>query len=235
MKINLAIVEDDDKEYTALIAAVERFGSENGVAFSYDRFKTADVMLSAYKPVYDIVFMDIGLPGTNGLEASKRLRERDKNVMIIFVTSLAQFAVNGYEVGAFDFILKPVMYGNIKLKLLRAMERIAASVDLKIKVQSSDGLRIVSVSDIKYVEVMNRSIIYHTNSGDIRSYGALKNVETQLPKKQFARCNNCYLVNLDYVTSVKDYTAVVGGEELKISHSKKKEFLQALGARMEGK
>ena len=148
MKINLAIVEDDDKEYTALIAAVERFGSENGVAFSYDRFKTADVMLSAYKPVYDIVFMDIGLPGTNGLEASKRLRERDKNVMIIFVTSLAQFAVNGYEVGAFDFILKPVMYGNIKLKLLRAMERIAASVDLKIKVQSSDGLRIVSVSDI---------------------------------------------------------------------------------------
>ena len=225
MKINLAIVEDDDKEYTALIAAVERFGSENGVAFSYDRFKTADVMLSAYKPVYDIVFMDIGLPGTNGLEASKRLRERDKNVMIIFVTSLAQFAVNGYEVGAFDFILKPVMYGNIKLKLLRAMERIAAS----------DGLRIVSVSDIKYVEVMNRSIIYHTNSGDISSYGALKNVETQLPKKQFARCNNCYLVNLDYVTSVKDYTAVVGGEELKISHSKKKEFLQAIGARMEGK
>ena len=82
---------------------------------------------------------------------------------------------------------------------------------------------------------MNRSIIYHTNSGDISSYGALKNVETQLPKKQFARCNNCYLVNLDYVTSVKDYTAVVGGEELKISHSKKKEFLQAIGARMEGK
>lgn len=234
MKINLAIVEDDDNEYAALIEAVERFGTENGVKFSYDRFENADVMLGAYKPVYDIVFMDIGLPGTNGFEASKRLRERDKNVMIIFVTSLARFAVSGYEVGAFDFIVKPVKYGNMKVKLLRALERLNAAADKKLKVQTPDGLRIVSVSEIKYVEVMNRSIVYHTTNGDVHSYGSLKNIETLLPDR-FAKCNNCYLVNLDHVTTVRDYTATVGGDELKISRAKKKEFLQALGAHMEGK
>lgn len=234
MKLVVAIVEDDDADYAAIRAALDKFGAENRVSFVSDRFTSADMMLSVYKPIYDIVFMDIGLPGTDGFEISKKLRETDKDVLLIFVTSMSRFAVSGYEVDAFDFVVKPIAYGNLKLKLLRALDRLNANADRKIKVQASDGLRIVSVSSIKYVEVMNRSIVYHTTDGDIHTYGALKNIEAMLPAKQFAKCNSCYLVNLDYVSSVRDYTAIVDGDELSVSHSKKKEFLQALCAFMEG-
>ena len=234
-KLVVAIVEDDDAEYAEIKLALDKFGAENDVTFVSDRYDNADVMLSVYKPVYDIVFMDIGLPGTDGFEASKKLREADKNVLLIFVTSMSRFAVSGYEVDAFDFIVKPIAYGNFKLKLMRSLQRLSSSRDSRIKVQAADGLRIVSVSSIKYVEVMNRSIIYHTTDGDINSYGSLKNVEATLPAKQFAKCNSCYLVNLDFVSSVRDYTVTVGDEKLSVSHSKKKEFLQALGAFMEGK
>lgn len=233
MRAVVAIVEDDEAEYKEIKDAIERFGRENGITFVTDRFETADMLLSVYKPVYDIIFMDIGLPGTDGFEASKKLREADAEVMLIFVTSMSRFAVSGYEVGAFDFIVKPIKYGNIKLKLLRAVERLGSSAERRIKVNSDDGLRILSVDAIKYVEVMNRSIIYHTADGDVRSYGALKNIESILPAKRFAKCNSCYLVNLGFVTSVKDNVVTVGGDELTVSRGKRKEFLQALGVYME--
>ena len=233
MRAVVAIVEDDEAEYIEIKDAIERFGKENGITFVTDRFETADMLLSVYKPVYDIIFMDIGLPGTDGFEASKKLRDADADVMLIFVTSMSRFAVSGYEVGAFDFIVKPIKYGNIKLKLLRAVERLGSSAEQRIKVHSDDGLRILSVDGIKYVEVMNRSIIYHTTDGDVRSYGALKNIESTLPTKRFAKCNSCYLVNLGFVTAVKDNVVTVGGDELTVSRGKRKEFLQAHGVYME--
>jgi DNA-binding LytR/AlgR family response regulator len=234
MKLALAVVEDDDAEFDAIKASIEKFGTESEINFTVERFVSADLLLAVYKPTYDIIFMDIGLPGIDGFEASKKLRQIDENVLLIFVTSMSKFAVSGYEVGAFDFIVKPVKYGNLKLKLLRVIDRLKASADQKIKVQTGDGLRIVPISSIKYVEVMNRSIIYHTEDGDVSVYGSLKNVESTLPEKQFVKCNNCYLVNLSHVSSVKGFTAIVGGEELTLSRSRKKEFLQALGAYMEG-
>ena len=234
MKLALAVVEDDDAEFDAIKASIEKFGTESEINFTVERFVSADLLLAVYKPTYDIIFMDIGLPGIDGFEASKKLRQIDENVLLIFVTSMSKFAVSGYEVGAFDFIVKPVKYGNLKLKLLRVIDRLKASTDQKIKVQTGDGLRIVPISSIKYVEVMNRSIIYHTEDGDVSVYGSLKNVESTLPEKQFVKCNNCYLVNLSHVSSVKGFTAIVGGEELTLSRSRKKEFLQALGAYMEG-
>ncbi len=70
-----------------------------------------------YRADYDIVFMDIELPGINGMEAAHRLREIDQQVILIFVTNMAQFAVKGYEVDALDYIIKPAQYGPLSIKL----------------------------------------------------------------------------------------------------------------------
>lgn len=234
-KKTAAVIEDDDTEFISIKTMLDRFTSETADAprFECVRFDNAVTFLQNYKPVYDIVFMDIGLPGMNGFEAAKKLRETDGSVLLIFVTNMSQFAVSGYEVGAFDFIVKPIKYGAIKLKLTRALQKLDSRDDKKITVPSTDGMRVVSVSTIRYVEVMNHDIVYHTTQGDIKSYGSLKKAEAVLPADTFTRCNSCYLVNLKYVTGIKEFTAFVGGDEISISHSKKKDFLDAIAKYME--
>ena len=236
MEVYVAIIEDEDGEARAIEDALEKASVEKdgAITFRLHRFKDAIAFLTGYKPMYDIVFMDIGLPGMDGFKASKKLREIDKYVLLIFVTSMQRFALAGYEVSAFDFVVKPVKYGNFRMKLFRALEKLDSSDEMKIKVPSTQGARFIPVSTIKYVEIMNHDLVFHTTEGNVNSYGTLKKIEELLPPNSFAKCNSCYLVNLRYVTKIKEFTAFVGGDELKISHAKKKEFLQAIAAYMAG-
>ena len=77
---------------------------------------------------------------------------------------------------------------------------------------------------------MKHSIVYHTTEGDYSAYGSLRSVEQMLPENWFVRCNSCYLVNLRYVTRVSGFTVTVGGDDLSVSHSKKREFMKALAS-----
>lgn len=231
----IAIVEDDESEYLSIRNLLDKFAEESRGKYKFEcmLFRDAVSFLQNYKPVYDIIFMDIGLPGMNGFDAAKKLREIDHAVLLIFVTNMSQFAVFGYEVGAFDFVVKPVRYGALRLKLLRALQNLETRCDKKLSVLSPEGMRVISVSTVKYVEVMNHDLVYHTTYGDVKSYGSLKKVEAMLPPKEFARCNSCYLVNLKFVMGVKNYTAIVAGEEIAISHAKKKDFLNAIAEYLE--
>lgn len=236
----VAIIEDSDGEYDVLKAQLERFAAESEkYAFECVRFNDAESFLQYYKPMYDLIFMDIGLPDMNGLEATRRLREMDDKVLLMFITNMSKFAVSGYEVGAFDFVVKPIKYASLRLKLLHAMDKLDTDEDKKICVPFSGedargSAKIISASTIKYVEVMDHSIIIHTTSGDINTYGTLKKIENMLQSDSFCKCNSCYLVNLKYVRQIKDFTVIVADDEISVSHAKKKEFLRALGAYIKG-
>ena len=235
MVINAAVVEDDDKDAETLRGMLERYGKERGVRFEVTRYRDAISFIDGYRPVFGIVFMDIELPDYDGLTAAKKLRELDSVVMIIFVTNMAQFAVNGYEVQAFDFVVKPLSYGNLSLKLDRASSRLAGDESRKVSIYTPDGARIVSVSDIMYVEVMGHKVIWHTAGGDISLCGSLKKIEAQLNGGDFVRINSCYIVNLRYVTYVKSNSLICNGDELTISQSRRRDFLRAMTEFLEGR
>ena len=199
---NIAIVEDDESATALLEQNLRSYGEEKGEQFNIFKFGGTVSFLANYPGNYDIVFMDIELPDLNGMTAARKLREIDKNVVLIFVTNLAQFAVRG-----------KVVCGKSGVKLL-------VSVD--------DAMMTIMSSDIKYLEIMSHNIIFHTVHGDYRSYGTLKKIEKQLTDAHFMRCNSCYLVNLRYVTSVKGFSVYVGDNCLHISHPRKQAFLRAL-------
>lgn len=222
--INVAIVEDDERERGQLVDYLNRYADK----FTIETFSSAVDFLTNFVPKYDIVFMDIDMPYLDGMSAAHALRERDRQVCLIFVTNLAKFAVKGYEVSAFDFIVKPVTYSNFSLKINRAMNHLSTKTDRAVMVRSGGNIAKVSVKSILYVEVMNHKIIYHTIDGNIVSYGTLKSVEQLLCDPLFVRCNKCYLVNLRFVFAIEGNYVVVGEDKLLISYPRKAEFERAL-------
>ena len=228
MNRHVAIVEDSPAEAELLRSYFARFTKEHGVEFTLTCFASGEEFLNKYRPAYDLVLMDIGLPGHNGMETAAALRERDRSVTLIFVTNMAQFAVKGYEVDAFDFVVKPVGYSNFALKLQRALNKLDTRRDSEVLVTLSDSMVRLSASQIKYIEISGHRMVYHTTDGELYAYGNLKEVEASLGGGMFARCNNCYLVNLNYVRAVQGHTVTVGTDEPQNTRPRRKAFIQAL-------
>jgi DNA-binding LytR/AlgR family response regulator len=228
MNRNIAIIEDQRREAEQLRAYFARFGAQHNLEFSIAHFDDGESFLARYRPVYDVVLMDIMLPGINGMDAAAALRELDPAVTLIFVTNMAQFAVKGYEVAAFDFIVKPVTYPHFTMKLQRALNKLENRQDEQLTLALADRMLRIPVSQIKYVEVSGHRLTYHTTAGTFDIYGSLKAAEAELNTNIFVRCNSCYLVNLNYVQGIDGHDLTVGGSTLQISRAKRKDFIQRL-------
>ncbi|MGI6230299.1 MAG: LytR/AlgR family response regulator transcription factor [Tractidigestivibacter sp.] len=200
----ILMVEDDEAEADSLRHSLERYARENKLEFQITWTRTAlDISTDSTK--YDLIFMDIGLPGINGMEAATLIRTYDPETPIIFVTNLAQYAVRGYEVDALDFVLKPVSYYNFKMRMDKAMRVIKRSAGKSIVVSAHDGLRVILTSELVAVEISNHSLVYHL-AGDedpIVVRGSLSKVEDELVDAPFVRISNSCLLNMAYVRTVK--------------------------------
>jgi two-component system response regulator LytT len=233
--INAAVIEDDEEAADVLKACLEKASAEKQKPIQTDFFTSAIAFLNDYKHKYDIVFMDIELPGMNGLDAATKLRQLDADVIIVFVTNMAQYAIQGYKVQALDYVIKPVVYADFSLMLTRAINLIEAKQSSAI-LFNSEGKEIkVETEDIKYVEIRRHRIVYHCIEKDYPAYGTLKKVEQSLPSNQFYRCNSCYVINLKYVKEIEDLSVIVADEKLEVSHSRRKGLLRSLNDYMGGK
>ena len=224
----VAIVEDVPEDSAQLQEHLTRYQNEHGVEFGTRAFSNGLSFIEDYKPVYDVVLMDVEMPHMNGIEAAGKLREVDEDVSLIFVTGMAKYAIEGYSVRALDFILKPVEYMDFSLKLKKALAYRDRFQKNELILSTANGMRRLQIDDVYYVEVMNHTLVYHTRQGDIAERGAIKNREELLEQYDFARCNNSFLVNLRYVQSMTTGTVVVQNRTLPIGRTKKKEFLRRL-------
>lgn len=231
----VCIVEDNKEAREKLCGFLFEYGKKRNYTFNISSYADAFDFLEEFRGNFDFIFMDIELPDINGIEAVRRIRERDKRVIVIFVTNMAQYAVKGYEVDALDFIVKPVQFSAFSMKLDRAVERYNATQDKEIWITDGSKKRRLRTSEIKYVEVTHHNVIYHTLDGDYKSYDQLKNVCIALADLPFALCNRCFLVNLHYVTAIEELSVTVSGEKLQISRNKKKDFLNKLNEYLGGK
>ena len=172
--------------------------------------------------------MDIEMPHLNGMEAAQKIRGLDKEVVIVFITNMAQYAIKGYEVDALDFILKPLNYYTFSMRFTRAVGRVKNREGKRICLNLPDGAKFLDSREIYYVEIHNRMLHYHTKAGVFTIRGALKDVQEELEDWHFVKCNQCYLVNLKYVSEIRKNIAVVGGDELEISRRNRPAFLSAV-------
>lgn len=238
--LNVAVVDDLPDEVDALGKLVERYCRKRGYEVTLNKFNDSIRFIANYKSVYDLVFLDIDMPDMNGMDVARNLRRIDAEVSLVFVTNLAKHAICGYEVDADDFIVKPVRYENLELKLDRILRKHRVKDKPYVTVYDDGLLKYVPISNVRYVEVIKHSIIYHMTDGNYEKRGSLKAEAQLFEENGFAQCNKSVLVNLRYVLGITGYTLHVAKkkgsleyEELSIGHPRKKEFLRALNKYLE--
>lgn len=226
----VAIVDDDARVREQLASYFRRYQEQTGEQFQLRLFGFAELFLTNYTPVYDIVLMDIDMPGMDGLDAARRMRALDERAVLLFVTNLAQYAIRGYEVAATDFVVKPVDYLKFEHKLARALKYVPSDRRPSLLLKTENGTATVEMDDVQYVEVQGHNVFYHTAREVYRIRGSLKQTQEELNDPRFFVCDKCYLVNLGYVEAVEGGSVTVGREKINVSRAKKKALMDALAA-----
>lgn len=232
----IALVEDEADAADMLVGLIDRYADERGETFNVTRFTNA-IDFEMTHASFDLVFMDIQMPGIDGMEAAHLMRAFDETTPLIFVTNLAQYAARGYEVDALDFIVKPVTYYNFRMRMEKAMRHIRRNAGRSVTVTTRDGLRVLPLADIAYVDVRRHDVSYHLLSerDPFVVYGSLSAFERKVEGGPFVRISANCLVNMNHVRAVKGSELTMrGGDVLYLSRSQKRRAVETITAFLGG-
>lgn len=148
--IRIAIVEDDEKYIVTLKKYLEQYKEETGQEIEITVYHDGDEIAAFYRAQFDIILMDIEMKFIDGMTAAEEIRKKDTKVSIIFITNAPQYAIRGYEVGALDYILKPVPYFTFSQKLSRAVAKMEKRSRKWITIPVKGGAMRMDLSDVYY-------------------------------------------------------------------------------------
>lgn len=227
--MRVAIVEDDRLCAERIQNYLQTYAEESGQKFEITLYSDGDEIVENYRAEYEMILMDIEMEYMDGMTTARKIREQDQEVVIIFITNMAQYAIQGYEVDASDYILKPVSYFAFTQRLGRAISRMKKREKKYLVINAKNQVTRMDVSDIFWIESRGHRLTYHTRDGLYEStVNTMKEVEEKLADSHFFRCNKCYLVNLEHVKGIRDGCAVVHDSQILISRAKKGEFQRVL-------
>lgn len=227
--IRIAIVEDDVRYQKQLQRYLQRYMEESGEKIEIQTFNDGDEITEKYNRDYDIIFLDIEMKRLNGMDAAREIRKKDREVILIFITNMAQYAIQGYEVEAMDYVLKPIKYFAFSQEIDKAVSRLKKKRIKYLMVNQESKLLRLDIRRISYIESDGHNLLIHYDGEEtyvIRE--TMKNMEQKMAEEPFVRCNSGYLVNLEYVKSVEKNSVYVGDTLLPISRPRKKEFMEKL-------
>jgi len=227
--IKIAICDDENKFISELVGFIKRYSEDSGTAICTVVYSDGDELLRKYPTDIDLLFLDIQMPKVNGLQVAETIRKTDPKVSIIFLTSMAQYALEGYKYQATNFIIKPIKYVRLKNELDRWLHLYEQEQTEYVVVSNDTGKYKVPLNRLQYVETYGRNLMVHTDDDNIVAYRKMKEFENELPESSFVRCHASYLVNLRFVKQVKKLEIeLTTGACLPISQPKRKDVMVRL-------
>ena len=229
--LHIAVCDDERPVRESIVKALARYDKENSIDMEITEFASADSLLTSYPQNVDLILLDIYMPGMDGMDAAKAIREFDPDVCIIFITTMYQRAIEGYKVRAFGFIRKPVSYEEFSHELgdaIRNIER-AREKEHYITVKSSGRSYRIPVSRISFCEVRGHYVSLCVD-GEVKEYRCpIRELEEQLGGYGFFRCHASYLVAADAIQEIRQADILLkDGNIVPISQRRRKAFLNSL-------
>lgn len=185
------------------------------------------------KQSIDLLLLDIEMPEMSGLELTRNLH--DKNLLIIFITSKKDYAVEAFELNVVDYIVKPIMPARFVQAIDKARQILENShVELRLDdnefvfIRDSNIIRRLKVDDILFAEAMGDFVKLHTSSKFFAVHTTLKSVEDRLPVSKFIRVHRSYIVAINKIDTIQDGALVINGKPVPVADS----YRMALNARM---
>ncbi|MEG2421104.1 MAG: LytTR family DNA-binding domain-containing protein [Oscillospiraceae bacterium] len=213
--MHIAICDDDPTELSRVSALLGEYRREREVILTYESYQSATELLSVLsRRQYDLLLLDILMPGFSGIEAAHEVRSEGSTIPIIFLTSSLEYALESYQVKARDYMLKPVSRDKLFLALdeLFAEEQVPFA-GLSIKAQT--GIVRISFARLAVVEVKNRHLYFYSADGSVREVPAtLQDYEAVLlSRPEFIKVHRSYIVNLEQMGELTptDFVSRNGG------------------------
>lgn len=223
--IKIAFCDDDMEVLHQMNELLDRYRVERNEDITYAAFQSPFELLTEIEKGIrpDILFLDVVMPGQNGMDVAKEIRQYDTNMRIIFLTSSPEFAVESYSVGAYFYQLKPIW----EESFFRLMDAVLAECEKKKKnsliLRSKDGITRIDLQQLEYCEVLGRKLLFHLENGAVlESAGSLDDLAGQLMQySNFFRPHRSFLVNMEYIQNISSRSIkMVNDAEIPIPHGK---------------
>ena len=156
--IRIALVEDDPAYAEQLLSYLKEYEKESKERISVQTFSDGEDIVTEYRADYDIILMDVEMKFMDGMSAAEEIRKMDTEVVIIFITNMPQYAIQGYRVDALDYVLKPVSYFAFTQRIDRALTRLKKREKKYLTIAVKGGMMKLDLSEICYVEVQDHDL-----------------------------------------------------------------------------
>ena len=223
--IKIAFCDDDMEVLHQMNELLDRYRVERNEDITYAAFQSPFELLTEIEKGIrpDILFLDVVMPGQNGMDVAKEIRQYDTNMKIIFLTSSPEFAVESYTVGAYFYQLKPIW----EESFFRLMDSVLSECEKKKKnsliLRSKDGITRIDLQQLEYCEVLGRKLLFHLENGAVlESAGSLDDLAGQLMQySNFFRPHRSFLVNMEYIQNISSRSIkMVNDAVIPIPHGK---------------
>lgn len=227
--MNITVCDDEEGTRIQLRTYLERYEKEKDEKLNVQFFVSGEELLEKYPSEMDILLLDIRMYQISGMDIARHIRQFDDDLCIIFISNMTQYALEGYQVHAFNFLVKPFDYRVFEKELSLACRKIERRKSGSISVKNDSGVFQVCIRDIVYVETLDHKLLIHLKDKEVICYISMGQLEKRLTGKDFFRCHQSFLIHLPFVEELqKDSVRIAGGAEIPVSRHRRRELIQAM-------
>lgn len=229
--LNFVICDDNVNILDKLEKMLETIFTKNNfeATVSFKSDNPEDILNYAQNNCVDVLILDINLKcNKSGLELAEKIREKKKNLYIIFNTAHLEYAMVAYKYKTFDYLAKPVTYDRLEDTIIRLFDDINGSTKKYLKIDNKNT--VIDESEVQYIKRDGMKLIFHTSSRDYDTYSSFNKFENKLPQT-YVRCHKSYIANINQIQDVEPVSGTVtfkDGDVCYIGPKYKKDFMEVL-------